>query len=167
MNKRTVFFALAASILASCAAPERAEPPKPVVTSQVQGIHPCSENEVKTVEALFTTWDKALRADRTGDAVVALYGKDATLLPTVQVGPYRNNGEIQRYFKDKFLPNKPVGTILDGKRTIVCGDGVLIDAGLYDFKYASGTLVHARYTFIYGQRDGQWRIVHHHSSQYP
>ncbi|MDO5098319.1 MAG: SgcJ/EcaC family oxidoreductase [Corynebacterium sp.] len=42
-----------------------------------------------------------------------------------------------------------------------------IDAGTYTFTYADGSKVPARYTFIYGLEDGEWKITTHHSSAMP
>ena len=40
-------------------------------------------------------------------------------------------------------------------------------AGIYEFTFADGSKVKARYSFVYVYEDGQWMISHHHSSLMP
>jgi uncharacterized protein (TIGR02246 family) len=123
------------------------------------------------VRVLFDNWNKALE-DRTGKSVTALYAHDATLLPTLEVGPYtKRNDEILHYF-EHFVLRNPVATIDEQHRFIKIHPGVAYDIGLYSFLVDGETtkqreVVKARYTFIYECEQGLWRISHHHSSKEP
>ena len=126
----------------------------------------CAPATRRVAEELFDAWNEALK---TGDArrVTALYAEDAVLLPTVSNIPRTGHEEIRDYF-EHFLEKKPVGTI--NTRNVKLGCNKLTDAGTYTFRVADGVEtrdVPARYTFVYENRDGQWRIVHHHSSVMP
>ena len=105
--------------------------------------------------------------------VAALYSDDALLLPTLSAEPRQSHAAIRDYFTN-FLARAPRGRI--DSRTIQLGCNSAVDAGTYSFLVADpgpaeGTgerhWVSARYTFLYGYRDGEWRILHHHSSLQP
>ncbi|WP_019626629.1 SgcJ/EcaC family oxidoreductase [Thioalkalivibrio sp. ALJT] len=126
----------------------------------------CAPATRRLAEELFDAWNDALQ---TGDAyrVTALYAEDAVLLPTVSNVPRTSHAEIQDYF-EHFLEKKPFGTI--NSRNVKLGCNKLTDAGTYTFRVTDGgetKEVPARYTFVYENRDGAWKIVHHHSSMMP
>lgn len=99
------------------------------------------------------------------DLVTSRYAKDAVLLPTVSDLPRTDHASIKAYF-DLFLKLKPQGVVLSSFVTI--GDGWCKDVGIYKFTMrATGDKVMARYSFVYVQEDGQWKISHHHSSAMP
>ncbi|KAL7578678.1 hypothetical protein ACA910_009817 [Epithemia clementina (nom. ined.)] len=127
------------------------------------GIVPPKLTE-KEVRALFQLWNDALA---TGDSriVARRYSSDPILLPTVSDIPRTDYDGIKDYF-DTFLKLQPQGVILDGKIRI--GNGWAQDAGIYEFTMgATGAKVKARYSFVYLYENGQWKILHHHSSQMP
>ena len=117
------------------------------------------------VRALFDEWNAALA---TGDPaqVDALYAEDAVLLPTVAPGVLDTPAERVGYF-DAFLKKRPTGRI-DESVVRDLGDGYASSTGLYTFDLAAtGEVVHARFTFVYEEIDGGWRIIEHHSSKEP
>ncbi|NQX16909.1 SgcJ/EcaC family oxidoreductase [Rathayibacter sp. VKM Ac-2857] len=117
------------------------------------------------VRGLFDEWNAALA---TGDPaeVDALYAEDAVLLPTLAPGVLDTSAERIGYF-DAFLKKRPTGTI-DESVVRDLGDGYASDTGLYTFDLAAtGEVVHARFTFVYEEIDGEWKIVEHHSSKEP
>ncbi|ROQ50477.1 uncharacterized protein (TIGR02246 family) [Rathayibacter sp. PhB152] len=117
------------------------------------------------VRGLFDEWNAALT---TGDPaqVDALYADDAVLLPTVAPGVLDTSAERIGYF-DAFLKKRPTGTI-DESVVRDLGDGYASNTGLYTFALAeTGELVHARFTFVYEEIDGEWKIIEHHSSKEP
>ena len=91
-------------------------------------------------------------------AVLALYGSNATLHPTLQAGIHRHGSHlsIKSYF-DYFLAKPVVVTVSEA---IYCASFCV---GCYKVKRGDDT-VQARFTFIY---DEQGLIVHHHSSVMP
>mmetsp|Transcript_27665 Transcript_27665/g.40825 ORF Transcript_27665/g.40825 Transcript_27665/m.40825 type:complete len:360 (-) Transcript_27665:198-1277(-) len=116
------------------------------------------------VRALFSLWNSALA---TGDSriVASRYTTSPVLLPTVSDTPRTDFDSVKDYF-DAFLLKQPQGEILDGNISI--GDGWASDTGIYEFSMgASGDKVKGRYTFLYIQENGVWKIQHHHSSVMP
>jgi hypothetical protein len=48
------------------------------------------------------------------------------------------------------------------------GSNICQDVGIYEFTMgATGDKVKGRYSFVYTWEDGQWKILHHHSSVMP
>lgn len=123
----------------------------------------CVAADRAQIAALFDRWNASL-ATGSPDRVTANYAPDAVLLPTVTNEPRTTPAEIRDYFV-KFLKNKPQGTI--DKRVIKIDCNVAQDVGTYTFRFADGSSVKARYTYVYQWRDGQWLIAHHHSSAMP
>jgi len=123
----------------------------------------CAPINTSEAEALFNRWNGALQ---TGDPdqVVALYSPDALLLPTLSSEPRRSPAAIRDYFS-QFLSHDPRGRI--DSRVLQLGCNEVVDAGTYSFWLDGDHWVAARYTFVYVFRDGDWRIVHHHSSLQP
>jgi uncharacterized protein (TIGR02246 family) len=166
MNRRSSIAACLGLVLATTAIP--------MAASARTGNPPqkCEAIDTGKVKALFLKWDKALE-DITAAKVVALYARDATLLPTVENGPYTTPAEIKKYFVH-FVERKPVPTIDETNRVIKLGCNVAYDIGLYTFELNgehtdNRETVKARYTFIYkwDAQAGRWLIAHHHSSQEP
>ncbi|RAR59243.1 uncharacterized protein (TIGR02246 family) [Paraburkholderia unamae] len=128
--------------------------------AKTEACHPASE---KQIASLFDRWNDSLK---TGDPakVAANYAPRSILLPTVSNKPRLTVEEKEDYFRH-FLEHKPVGTIDFRFVMVECNSA--IDAGLYTFKYADGTVVKARYTFTYGWNGHSWLITSHHSSKMP
>lgn len=107
--------------------------------AKTEACHPASQ---KQIAALFDRWNDSLK---TGDPqkVVENYAPRSILLPTVSNKPRLTVDEKLDYFKH-FLEKKPVGTIDFSDIMIECNSA--IDAGLYTFRLADGSVVKARYT---------------------
>jgi uncharacterized protein (TIGR02246 family) len=121
--------------------------------------------EVNEVRNLFYLWNDAL-ATLDPEVVANRYSRDAVLLPTVSDIPRTSHETIEEYFVN-FLQKKPQGTILESYVQI--GNNYAKDSGIYEFEMGAenGKKVKARYTFVYVFEDGQWKILHQHSSQMP
>mmetsp|Transcript_69107 Transcript_69107/g.102716 ORF Transcript_69107/g.102716 Transcript_69107/m.102716 type:complete len:334 (-) Transcript_69107:105-1106(-) len=120
-----------------------------------------TEDEVR---GLFQLWNSALDT-LDSDAVAKRYAKEGVLLPTVSDVPRTDYDSIKAYFVD-FLKKKPQGVILESY--VTSGPGWCMDDGIYEFTMgATGDKVKARYSFVYTNEDGEWKIAHHHSSQMP
>jgi uncharacterized protein (TIGR02246 family) len=116
------------------------------------------------VKNLFQLWNSAL-AKLDSDAVTKRYAKKALLLPTVSDIARTDYDTIKHYFDD-FLKKKPQGQILESHVNI--GSNICQDVGIYEFTMGStGHKVKERYSFVYTWEDGQWKILHHHSSVMP
>ena len=129
-----------------------------------------AEAEVKSditeeeVRSLFSLWNSALA---TGDSriVAARYTESPVLLATVSDTPRTDFDSVKDYF-DAFLLKEPQGEIIEG--FIKIGNGWASDTGIYEFTMgATGDKVRARYTYMYVEEDGIWKIQHHHSSVMP
>lgn len=126
----------------------------------------CAPATVRLAEELFERWNTAL-GTLNPDAVVACYWGDAVLLPTVSNVARTTPDEIRDYFVH-FLEKSPQGHITE--RNIKIGCNKLTDAGHYRFHLQQDGVpieVAARYTFVYENRHGHWKILHHHSSVLP
>ncbi|MDP4708198.1 MAG: SgcJ/EcaC family oxidoreductase [Cyanobium sp. MAG_237] len=124
----------------------------------------CSPLDELQVEGWFESWNQALA---TGDPaqVAQLYGDHALLLPTLSSELRETPEAITDYF-NSFLARHPSGSVTHRQIRLGCNGAV--DAGTYRFTlHDPEATVEARYTFVYGLEDGQWRILHHHSSLQP
>ncbi|MEM7536963.1 MAG: SgcJ/EcaC family oxidoreductase [Chloroflexota bacterium] len=118
------------------------------------------ENEIT---ALFDEWNHALQTGEPKN-VVALYERNAVLLPTVSNKVRHNHEEIEDYFVH-FMVNDPVGKIDEANvRTFA---QIAINSGVYTFTFKDGSAVQARFTFVYRWNGVRWMIIEHHSSQMP
>lgn len=112
---------------------------------------------------LFKQWNDALKTKQP-KSVVALYAKNAVLLPTISNNVCHNHEEMNTYFID-FLAREPSGEIDEANVTIF--DDIIMNSGIYTFSFKDGTQVKARFTFIYQWTEDSWKIITHHSSQMP
>jgi uncharacterized protein (TIGR02246 family) len=95
------------------------------------------------------------------DAVAVLWG---TTAKTVAATP----AAIAEYFKD--APKRPNARVAFGEQHNRRYGEVAVSTGYYMFSdVRDGQTVSrpARYTMVFRNRDGQWRIVAHHSSVVP
>lgn len=155
---RTTLAAVAVAASFAAAAPAFANAPATATCAQVTN---------EQVAALFDRWHAAAKSGK-ADAVAATYFPDAVLLATVQNQPATNTAEITAYF-DKLLKKEPSAEI--NSRTIKIGCNKATDAGTWTFTLKGDdgkpVKVPARYTFVYENRGGEWKISHHHSSMMP
>jgi uncharacterized protein (TIGR02246 family) len=124
----------------------------------------CSPLDERQVKSWFESWNQALA---TGDPaqVALLYSDHALLLPTLSNELRETPEAITAYFSS-FLARHPSGSVTHRQIRLGCNEAV--DAGTYRFTlHNPEATVEARYTFVYGLEDGQWRILHHHSSLLP
>ena len=116
------------------------------------------------VLGLFDQWNAAL-ATLDPDAVTALYTENGILLPTVSNQVRHNPEEIRDYFV-AFLKKSPQGKI-DEANVRILSDTHATNSGVYTFTYGDGSTVTARFSYLYVQTDGGWKIMQHHSSAMP
>lgn len=123
----------------------------------------------KQVAALFDEWNAALKT-QDPEKVADLYWDDAVLLPTLS-NQVRADRESRIDYFEHFLANKPVGKKIETHINVLDSNSVL-DAGLYEFALTDHdtgkkSVAKARYTYEWEKRDGEWKIVNHHSSLMP
>ena len=115
------------------------------------------------ITALFDEWNNALKT-LDPKKVAALYEPNSILLPTVSNKVRQNQEEIEDYFVH-FLTKEPVGKI-DESNVRIFGE-IAINSGIYTFTLKDGSVVPARFTFVYRWNGERWMIAEHHSSQMP
>ncbi|HOZ36821.1 MAG TPA: SgcJ/EcaC family oxidoreductase [bacterium] len=129
------------------------------------------DNQAQVGEELalanFTKWaDSLLTKDP--KEVSKLYAPDATFLPTVS-GEFKKGATGAAEYFEHFLAKNPVGKLTESA-TQVLGPTCYAHAGMYDFELGpddNRQVTKARFTFIWRQDNGEWKIIHHHSSVRP
>ncbi|MFL2877004.1 MAG: SgcJ/EcaC family oxidoreductase [Pontiellaceae bacterium] len=121
------------------------------------------ENSEAHITTLFDQWNEALKS-KNPKQVVDLYANDGILLPTLSNRVRHNHEEIEEYFIH-FLAKGPVGSIIESNIRVF--NDLAINSGIYSFAFEDGSSAEARYTFVYRQVKGSWKIVEHHSSLLP
>ena len=100
--------------------------------------------------------------------ITAMYDSDAALWGTTAKAVAASPTAIAEYFKD--APKRPNARVTFGEQhNRVYGD-VGVSTGYYTFSdVRDGQTITrpARYTMVFRNRDGKWRIVAHHSSEVP
>lgn len=115
----------------------------------------------------FTRWTETLLT-KDPKEVAKLYSDDATFLPTVSGEFKKGPAGAEEYF-EHFLAKNPVGKLVEGAVQAL-GDNCYAHSGMYDFELGPDDqrqVVNARFTFIWRQDNGEWKIIHHHSSVRP
>ena len=135
------------------------------------GVTPPQESSKKMQEIArrnFDTWNNALQSENPKEAA-ALYMTDATFLPTLLGEFKRGQYGAEEYF-EHFLIKNPRGIIIQGEVQIL-GIDCYLHSGMYDFEVGSDDdrqVVEARFSFVWKKDEqGEWKIVHHHSSLKP
>ena len=119
------------------------------------------------VAAATAAW-RAAYDSRDPARITAMYDLDAVLWGTTAKTIAATPAAIADYFKD--APKRPNARVTFGEQhNRVYGD-VGVSSGYYTFSdVRDGQAVSrpARYTMVFKNRDGNWRIVSHHSSDVP
>jgi hypothetical protein len=93
---------------------------------------------------------------------------DLSFLPTVSPKFIRDPQSTQEYFME-FLKKLPQGTITSDKVQNY-GNDAYLHTGMYTFLVGpegARQPVEARFSYMWRKMDGEWKIVHHHSSAVP
>lgn len=117
-------------------------------------------------QQILDTWLEGVNA---GDAekVLFLYHKDAVLLPTFANRVLADRSSIEQYFEK--LARLGVKCVTPHPETVEIQDfpkGVYSLSGFYNWNFANGEHVEARFTFTVDV-DEPAPILHHHSSVLP
>ena len=104
------------------------------------------------------------------DGVVNMYAEDGVLLGTYSDKVRIGKDDIKAYFEE-FLLKKPEASVVDATTHYVLDKFYIIN-GFYDFKIENQSkiekqVVHARFTFVFENRNGDFKILSHHSSVIP
>lgn len=116
----------------------------------------------------FSKWNNALQTGNPKE-VAALYFTDATFLPTTSGEFKKGQKGAEEYFK-RFLKKNPTGKIIEEEVKAFRADCYL-HCGMYNFEVGPGDdrqVVEARFSFVWKKdAQGEWKILHHHSSAKP
>ena len=115
----------------------------------------------------FQQWADALLT-RDPAHVADLYASNATLLPTMAPQMITDRAGLEAYFAT-FTSLQPVASILE-EEIAETGTDCYLHCGIYRFaltRNGQEDVVDARFSMVWQQIDGVWRILHHHSSQLP
>ena len=125
-------------------------------------------NSLETEQENFKAWNGALK-NRDYDKAASLYSSsDLTFLPTVSPEFIRDSHGTRSYFKD-FVQRLPEGRITSDAVQSFSSDAYL-HTGMYTFMTGpedSRQPVLARFSYMWRLVNGQWKIIHHHSSEVP
>jgi uncharacterized protein (TIGR02246 family) len=119
------------------------------------------------VAAATTAW-RAAYDSRDPGRITAMYDADAVLWGTTAKTVAATPAAIAEYFKD--APKRPNARVAFGEQHNRVYGEVAVSTGYYMFSdVRDGQTIArpARYTMVFRNRDGQWRIVAHHSSVVP
>ncbi len=112
-------------------------------------------------------WQDSLGQD--AEAVAKLYGPESTFLPTVSPDFKKGPGEAAGYFTH-FLEKNPSCQIIT-EQVKPLDDNNYLHYGKYNFEVGPNEArqtIEAEFSFVWEKnKDGQWEIIHHHSSMKP
>ena len=115
------------------------------------------------IHQAYQLWQELVAAEKSED-VVNCYAKNAILLPTVS-NTVCNTPELIKDYFDLFLAKKPRCKEIENHIRVF--DTVATNSGVYRFTLNEDVVVDARFTFVYEQINGEWKIIEHHSSKMP
>lgn len=119
----------------------------------------------------FDEWNKRLK-NKDKVKVAELYSEGSTFLPTMSgdfVHGENGKNKTEDYF-EHFLKKNPAGIIKE-QAVQKTGEDTYLHSGMYDFVVGPADkreTVEARFTYVWQKgKDGNWKIIHHHSSVKP
>lgn len=138
----------------------------------MEQIFPKKEEKKREIEKIaqenFKLWAELLKAKKLKQ-IAQLYSEDATFLPTVSPDFKKGSAEAEEYF-EHFLQKNPEGKIIEEEIQLLT-ENAYLHSGMYDFEIDGNggkTVVNARFSFVWEKNsNGQWKIIHHHSSVKP
>jgi uncharacterized protein (TIGR02246 family) len=118
---------------------------------------------IDEARAFLDTW-AAMFNTREPEKLVALYADDATLHGTSQPQLYIGIEQIRSYFRG-------ASTVKFTEQVLqALSGGIVLAVGKYEFtRSVDGRLAAfpARFTLVLRRDNGEWRVLHHHSSLEP
>jgi hypothetical protein len=111
----------------------------------------------------FEKWGEALLS-KNPKQVALTYTEDATLIPTMKNDVRVGRGKIRNYFRHFLKINPEV--FLDEAYFSKLEDSFIQMVGIYSFR-TKDRVVQGRVSMIFKKCDSdEWKIFHHHSSQF-
>jgi len=103
------------------------------------------------------------------DPILDLYDKEGVLWGTISATRRDDPAALRDYFVKAFKA-LPGHKVTFGDQLIRVYGNTAINTGYYTFSFVKDgnpTSLPARYSFVYVKRNGDWKIVDHHSSKSP
>ena len=111
---------------------------------------------------MLETWVDKIRTNDPKQ-VASLYHSDGLLLGTFSDIERKGCDLILAYFENLFNAKVDVEIVTQHKHET---DSLVVNSGLYNF-IVDGKTVNARFSFVFINADGEWKILSHHSSVLP
>ena len=111
---------------------------------------------------MLETWVDKIRTNDPKQ-VASLYHSDGLLLGTFSDIERKGYDLILAYFENLFNAKVDVEIVTQHKHET---DSLVVNSGLYNF-IVDGKTVNARFSFVFINADGEWKILSHHSSVLP
>jgi uncharacterized protein (TIGR02246 family) len=121
------------------------------------------------VAGVLTIWANEFNAGNV-DAIAGLYSPDATLFGTVSPSLTTCPEDVRAYFAAVAKSRMQV-KLVDAPTATNVANAAVVLSGLYEFSGprpdGQSFVMPARYSFVVADINGQWKIVHQHSSPQP
>jgi len=126
------------------------------------------KNLLEIAHENFQKWNEALQT-KDAKKVAELYAENNSFLPTMSPDFKHGKDEASKYFKH-FLEINPGGEVIEEKIQPM-GENYYSHNGMYNFEVdqeGKRVTMECRFTFNWAKdKDGKWKILHHHSSVKP
>lgn len=140
-----------------------------VLSLVLSGIAPIAwAGDKEDVAAATAKWADVFVIDDPAP-ILALYDNEAVLWGTLSPTRRDDPAAIRDYFERAFKA-LPGHTVTFGDQLIRVYGNTAINTGYYIFSFVKDgetKALPARYSFVYVKRNGEWKIVDHHSSATP
>ena len=111
---------------------------------------------------MLKTWVKKIRNNNANE-VLKLYHDNGLLFGTFSGIERRGKELIFNYFENLFKSAIDVEIITEYEHKT---DSMMVSSGFYNFKVDDKT-IKARFSFVFVNTKGSWKILSHHSSELP
>ena len=111
---------------------------------------------------MLDTWVDKIRTNNPKQ-VASLYHSDWLLLGTFSDIERKGYDLILEYFENLLKAKVDVEIVTQHKHET---ESLVVNSGLYNF-IVDGKTVNARFSFVFINADGEWKILSHHSSVLP
>jgi uncharacterized protein (TIGR02246 family) len=121
------------------------------------------------VQTNFKRWNDSLQTKDPKTVANMYHGGELSFLPTVSPVHIKDTSNTEEYFV-AFVQKNPFGTITDDSIQVYGNGDAYLHSGMYTFELGTGAdraPVQARFSYVWKNINGEWKITHHHSSVRP
>jgi uncharacterized protein (TIGR02246 family) len=130
---------------------------------------PATMPTIELARQNFNKWNSALQTKNPKTVADIYHSQELSFLPTVSPQHIKDYGSTEEYFT-AFVQKNPYGTITDDSIQVYGNGEAYLHSGMYTFELGDAgarTPVKARFSYVWKNVNGQWKITHHHSSVRP